>query len=76
MEGGPDPKILIACVREKMPFGKYKGYFYEQLPVHYLEWMAKQGFPAGKTGMILATVYEIKINGLTGLFAELKKRMM
>jgi hypothetical protein len=74
MEQGPDPTILIDCIRQKMPFGKYKGYTYDQLPVSYLEWMHKQGFPAGRTGMILSTVYEIKINGLQHLFSELRKR--
>ncbi len=71
----PDQEILMDCVRQKMPFGKYKGLFYDQLPVSYLEWLYKQGLPSGRTGMILATVYEIKINGLSALFAEIRKRL-
>ena len=56
-----------------MPFGKYKGTFMCDLPVNYLEWFHRKGFPAGKMGMLLATVYEIKLNGLTHLLLPLKK---
>jgi uncharacterized protein len=56
----------------KMPFGKYKGTTLCNLPVSYLEWFAKEGFPSGKLGMLLATIYEIKINGLEYLLGPLK----
>ena len=58
----------------KMPFGKYKDLVLCDLPVSYLEWFAKKGFPPGKLGMLLATLYEIKINGLTYLLEPLKKK--
>ena len=69
----PDGEILLGLVRMKMPFGKYKGTVLCDLPVSYLEWFAKEGFPAGKLGMMLATIYEIKINGLTYLLQPLRK---
>ena len=56
----------------KMPFGKYKGYFICDLPVSYLEWFQERGFPKGKLGMLLATMYEIKLNGLMYLLEPLK----
>ena len=59
-----DPEILKTIVAMKMPFGKYKGRLIRDLPVEYLEWFAKKGFPPGKMGMLLSTVYEIKLNGL------------
>ena len=68
-----DPKILIDVVQTKMPFGKYKGARLSDLPVHYLEWLHNKGFPAGKLGMMLSTVYEIKINGLTAILSQIKK---
>jgi uncharacterized protein (DUF3820 family) len=43
------------------------------LPVSYLEWFQRQGFPAGKLGMMLATVYEIKLNGLEDILYQLKR---
>lgn len=66
--------ILPTIVSMKMPFGKYKGRVLCDLPVEYLEWFARKGFPPGKMGMLLSTVYEIKINGLEYLLAPLKKK--
>ena len=58
-----------------MPFGKYKGVLFANLPVSYLEWfLRKGGFPPGKLGVQLSTVYEIKLNGLEDILIELKKR--
>lgn len=71
---GPDPQMLKELVSMQMPFGKYKGRLLCDLPVHYLEWFASQGFPNGKLGMLLSTIYEIKINGLEGLLKPLKNQ--
>lgn len=68
----PDPELLKELVTMKMPFGKYKGTLLCDLPVFYLEWFQKQGFPKGKLGMLLATMYEIKINGLEKLLKPLQ----
>ncbi len=67
-------EILIDIVKTKMPFGKYKGTLLYQLPVSYLEWFQRQGFPKGKLGAQLQTVYEIKINGLEQLLKPLLER--
>ncbi len=63
----PNPELLQQLVEAKMPFGKYKDVRIKQLPVSYLEWFARKGFPAGKLGMQLHTMYEIKLNGLEDL---------
>lgn len=68
----PNPDILKDLVKTKMPFGKYKDTLLCDLPVSYLEWFYREGFPAGKLGMMLATIYEIKINGLTELLRPIK----
>ena len=68
----PDGNLLVTLVTMKMPFGKYKGTVLVNLPVSYLEWFAKKGFPPGKIGMLLATLYEIKLNGLEYLLKPLK----
>ena len=71
-----DSKILIDIVRTQMPYGKYKGTLIVDLPVYYLEWMNSHGgFPPGKLGKILSTVYEIKINGLNNLLFGVKKML-
>jgi uncharacterized protein len=74
MHEGFNPQLLIELIQNKMPFGKYKGTPYYLVPVNYLEWLNRKGFPSGKTGMLLSTLYEIKLNGLEFLLHEIKKR--
>jgi uncharacterized protein len=74
MQEGLNPQILLDLVNNTMPFGKYKGTLYYRLPVNYLEWFNRNGFPQGKTGMLLSTLYEIKLNGLEFLLEQIKKR--
>jgi len=62
-----DPHFLAELAAYTMPFGKYKGRKVRQLPVAYLEWMAREGFPKGKLGMMLSTMHVIKTNGLDHL---------
>ncbi len=69
----PNPEILKELITAKMPFGKYKGRKLCDLPVYYLEWFAAKGFPPGKLGMQLATLFEIKTNGLGEILEGLKK---
>jgi uncharacterized protein (DUF3820 family) len=74
-QGAPDANVLIDVVRTRMPYGKYKDRFVCDLPVSYLEWLQRNGgFPKGKMGMLLATIYEIKINGLNYLLDPLKPK--
>ena len=69
----PNPDLLIQLVQMKMPFGKFKDKILCDLPVSYLEWFQRKGFPKGKLGMLLETLYVIKINGLEELLVPLKK---
>ncbi len=59
-----DDKVLTDLVSIKMPFGKYKGTLLCDLPEPYLVWYHQKGFPAGRLGMLLSTMYEVKLNGL------------
>ena len=59
-----DRQFMIKLVQAKMPFGKHKGWYITSLPVHYLEWFNREGFPNGELGQFLSTMYEIKTNGL------------
>ncbi len=68
-----NPEILLDIVNQKMPFGRYKGTIIANLPVSYLEWFQRKGFPAGKLGMMLNTMYEIKLNGLEDLLKPLRQ---
>ena len=69
----PDPEILLQLVTMKMPFGRFKDRVLCYLPVSYLEWFQRKGFPPGKLGVLLETMYVIKLNGLDYLLDPLKK---
>lgn len=69
-----NPEILKEICRVSMPFGKYEGKILADLPISYLEWFQRNaGFPKGKLGMQLATVYEIKLNGLEDLLTNIRR---
>ncbi len=65
--------IFLQLVTMKMPFGKYKDRIICDLPVFYLEWFKRKGFPKGKLGILLETMFEIHLNGLLYLLDPLKK---
>ena len=65
--------VLEEITTLKMPYGKYKGWIICDLPEPYLVWYHQKGFPKGKMGQLLATIYEIKLNGLEDILKPLKK---
>jgi uncharacterized protein (DUF3820 family) len=67
-----NPQILKDLVTMKMPFGKYKGSIMCDLPESYLVWFHQEGFPPGKLGDMISTLYEIKLNGLEYLLKPLR----
>ncbi|CAD6515046.1 hypothetical protein LMG28727_01070 [Paraburkholderia kirstenboschensis] len=69
-----NPEHLELLVTRVMPYGKYKGRLIADLPGHYLNWFASQGFPPGEIGRLLALMHEIDHNGLSSLIEPLRKR--
>lgn len=70
---GINPNILKEICEVRMPFGKYKETILADLPISYLEWFIRNGgFPKGKLGMQLSTIYEIKLNGSMDLLKPLR----
>lgn len=63
---------LQRLVSQTMPFGKHKGTLIADLPGNYLRWFAREGFPKGDIGRLLALMNEIDHNGLSGLLAPLR----
>lgn len=57
-----------------MPYGKYKGYLICNIPESYLLWYKDKGFPKGKLGDLMATMFEIRVNGLEYLLTPLKNQ--
>jgi len=68
-----NPDDLQRLVTLVMPYGKYKGRAIADLPGNYLNWFAREGFPAGDLGRLLQLMQEIDHNGLSGLLDPLRK---
>ena len=62
---------LLKLARYKMPFGKYKDHYLSELPLPYLVWFQRKGFPKGSLGQNLKEILAIKENGLEGLLRQL-----
>ena len=56
-----------------MPYGKYKGRVIAELPGHYLNWFAREGFPHNELGQLLALMQEMDHNGLKPLLDPIRK---
>ena len=69
-----NPESLELLVTTSMPFGKYKGRPIADLPGNYLNWFAREGFPPGKLGQLLALMHELDHNGLSGLLTPLRQQ--
>jgi uncharacterized protein (DUF3820 family) len=69
-----DAALLELLVTREMPYGKYKGRLLADLPGNYLTWFAREGFPSGELGRLLALMHEIDHNGLRPLLDPLRKR--
>lgn len=68
------PEDLELLVTQEMPFGKHKGRLIADLPGNYLNWFAREGFPQGEIGRLLALMQEIDHNGLTDILIPLRQR--
>jgi uncharacterized protein len=62
-----DETFLVRLVHARMPFGRFKNRYLTEIPVFYLEWLNRNGFPKGELGQFLSTMHEIKINGLENI---------
>ena len=66
-------EALEKLVTHSMPYGKYKGRLIADLPGNYLNWFAREGFPPGELGRLLALMHELDHNGLADLLAPLRR---
>ena len=69
-----NPESLQLLVSRTMPYGKYKGRLIANLPGNYLNWFAREGFPRGELGALLALMHELDHNGLSSLLDPLRGR--
>jgi len=66
------PEDLPKLVSTRMPFGKHEGVLIADLPSNYLSWFAREGFPRGEIGRLLALMQEMDHNGLRDLLRPLR----
>jgi uncharacterized protein (DUF3820 family) len=59
-------------VTREMPFDKHKGCLIADLPGNYLNWFAREGFPSGEIGRLLALMQEMDHNGLKDILKPLR----
>lgn len=72
-ESLPGAEQLALLVTRAMPFGKHKGTLIADLPGNYLNWFAREGFPSGEIGRLLALMHELDHNGLSRLLDPLRE---
>ena len=70
--GSMNSQDLQKLVTMTMPFGKHQGKLLADLPGNYLNWFAREGFPRGEIGRLLALMHEIDHNGLSDLLQPLR----
>ncbi len=68
------PEDLQRLISTNMPYGKHKGQCIADLPGNYLNWFAREGFPAGEIGRLLQLMQEIDHNGLSDLLEPLRSK--
>lgn len=73
MDNDAQRKHLIELVSTRMPYGKFKGRLICDLPEFYLVWYRNKGFPKGKLGVLMGSIYEIKLNGLEYILKPIKE---
>lgn len=68
-----DTDALLRLVTTPMPYGKHQGTLIADLPANYLSWFAREGFPQGEIGRLLALMYELDHNALGHLLDPLRQ---
>ena len=64
---------LELLISTQMPFGKHKGTIIADLLGRYLNWFAREGFPLGEIGRLLALMQEIDHNRLKDILKPLRQ---
>lgn len=67
-----NPQSLVKLTSLKMPYGKFKGITLIDLPERYVVWCYEQDIHKGELGLLLAELYEIKVNGLESLVKSMR----
>ena len=69
-----DPELLFKLANFRMPFGKHSKTLLIDLPLNYLDWFSKKGFPQGELGQLMRIVHETKSDDMEHLFDHIRKK--
>ena len=69
-----DPDLMIKLTKFRMPFGKHSEMLLTELPLAYLTWFSRVGFPTGELGKLMQIVYDIKSGDMEHLFDGIRKQ--
>ena len=67
-----DPELIVKLTNFRMPFGKHSKMLLTDLPLGYLNWFSRIGFPKGELGQLLRIVHEIKSGDMEHLFVNIR----
>lgn len=67
-----DPDLFFKLNNSRMPFGKHSKMLLIDLPLKYLDWFYKKGFPQGELGQLMRIVHEIKSGDMEHLFDNMR----
>ena len=69
-----DPRLMSKLANYRMPFGKHSDLLLIDLPLKYLNWFYKQGFPQSELGQLMHVVHDLKAGDMEHLIEPLRKK--
>lgn len=69
-----DPHLIIKLASYRMPFGKHSNILLIDLPIAYLNWFSKKGFPQGELGELMRIVHETKSDGMEYFLERIREK--
>lgn len=67
-----DPELIAKLTDSRMPFGKHSKMLLIDLPMTYLNWFSRIGFPRGELGQLMRVVYDIKSQDMEHLLENVR----
>lgn len=68
-----DPALKTKLAEYRMPFGKHSKMLLIDLPLDYLSWFYRIGFPKGELGQLMQIVYDLKTGHMENLIDNIRK---
>ena len=69
-----DPNLIFKLGNYRMPFGKHSNVLIIDLPMTYLDWYFKKGFPQSELGELMRIVHETKLGEMEHFLDGVRKK--